>query len=322
MQSKALVNIVGKTINEWIFRAMVDAIKEHSKEVKITTSEEPIANADIYHFFRPSELNIYLSEGWEGKMITTLHGVLPGATDFKFCELAYSQASKIVCVAKSCQDYLVKNGILEHKTEVVHAGVDHEKMKIGGVPSNHFTVGIVGRMYPFHGSVVDNKGGTFIVEVARKMKMKLSDILFLIVGESWGSVCNSLANLPVAFEFWNRETNCNYDHYPMLYSRMDCLFVASKNEGAPVPAFEAMACGRPVIGSNIGALPEIVENGKTGFIIERTPEAAVEALMEVAKARGRWQKRNSAFCAEKVKGFTWKNWGEQHERIYLEALNA
>lgn len=322
MQSKALVNIVGETINEWIFKAMVDAIKEHSAGVAIKPTERPVANADVYHFFRPRALNCLLSEGWEGTAVTSLHGFLPGATDFKTCELAYSQAKKIVCVAETCKDYLVKSGIPVHKAEVVHAGVDHDKMMPLSWPSKHFTIGVVGRMYPFHGSIVDNKGGAFIVETAKRLKKMTPDVLFLIVGEEWGPVCNSLANIPVAFEFWNRETNCNYDHYPMLYNRMDCLFIASKYEGAPVPAYEAMACGRPVVGSRIGALPEIVEDDKTGFLIERNPDAAAKALMNIAKARGRWQKRNSAFCVDKVKGFTWKNWGEQHERIYLEALDA
>jgi len=322
MQPKALVNIVGETINGWIFRAMADAIAKSAEKFEVRITEKPVSDADLYHFFRPQEMNMLLSGGWEGRAVTTLHGFLPGATDFKTCELAYSQAERVICVSLGCRNYLVENGIPMHKTEVIHAGVDHEKFKMFSWPANHFTIGVVGRLYPFHGSIVDNKGGKLVLEVTKRLKSRLTDLMLLIVGEAWGPLCNSLANLPAPFEFWNRELNCNYDHYPMLYNRMDCLLVASKHEGAPVPAYEAMACGRPVVGPRIGTLPEIVEDDKTGYLVDRDPEQMADALLKIAKARGRWAKRNFSFCQNKVKEFTWDNWGRMHEEVYMEALDA
>lgn len=53
-----------------------------------------------------------------------------------------------------------------------------------------------------------------------------------------------------------------------IYNCMDCLLAPSTNEGFGVPIIEAQACGVPVITNNWTAMPELVKDGKTGYICE------------------------------------------------------
>jgi L-malate glycosyltransferase len=55
----------------------------------------------------------------------------------------------------------------------------------------------------------------------------------------------------------------------------DVVIIPSLNEGLPNLAKEAQACGRPVLGTNVGGIPEAVEDGKTGLIIPPSDANAI-----------------------------------------------
>ena len=50
---------------------------------------------------------------------------------------------------------------------------------------------------------------------------------------------------------------------------MDIICLTSKNEGTPVSLIEAQASGTPVISTNVGGVQDIIDEGKTGYIIEK-----------------------------------------------------
>lgn len=62
-----------------------------------------------------------------------------------------------------------------------------------------------------------------------------------------------------------------------LLARADSLILTSNHEGLPLVVMEAMAAGKPVIATNVGGLPEIIINGKTGVLV---PAADVNKLTE------------------------------------------
>ncbi|MFH7819417.1 N-acetyl-alpha-D-glucosaminyl L-malate synthase BshA [Neobacillus thermocopriae] len=53
-----------------------------------------------------------------------------------------------------------------------------------------------------------------------------------------------------------------------LYSISDLMLLLSEKESFGLAVLEAMACGVPCIGTNIGGIPEVIEHGKTGYICE------------------------------------------------------
>ena len=69
---------------------------------------------------------------------------------------------------------------------------------------------------------------------------------------------------------------------PYYYSSADVLIMPSYYESFGMVALEAMACGTPVIVSQVGGLPFLVKNGKTGFVVpDNGPEALAEALLNL-----------------------------------------
>lgn len=60
------------------------------------------------------------------------------------------------------------------------------------------------------------------------------------------------------------------DELRQMYNDVDVVLIASVTEGNPLALFEAGACGRTVIATRVGVVPEIIEDGVNGFIIDST----------------------------------------------------
>ncbi|MDH7511203.1 MAG: glycosyltransferase family 4 protein, partial [Methanolinea sp.] len=63
------------------------------------------------------------------------------------------------------------------------------------------------------------------------------------------------------------------DHLPNYLNEIKLIVLPSKKEGLPNIMLEAMACGTPVLATPVGAIPGVIQDGVTGFIMENnTPE--------------------------------------------------
>jgi D-inositol-3-phosphate glycosyltransferase len=92
---------------------------------------------------------------------------------------------------------------------------------------------------------------------------------------------------------------------PLFYNAAEICILPSRYESFGMVALEAMACGVPVIASNVGGLSFTVQNGQTGFLV---PEGDSQALADcIAKTlndrilRGRLSRK----AAERARSFTW-----------------
>lgn len=57
---------------------------------------------------------------------------------------------------------------------------------------------------------------------------------------------------------------------PLVMRAVDAILIPSLNEGMPNVGMEAIACGRPVLGSNVGGMPELVRDGLEGMLVDAT----------------------------------------------------
>jgi glycosyltransferase involved in cell wall biosynthesis len=77
----------------------------------------------------------------------------------------------------------------------------------------------------------------------------------------------------VHFEGWVSDVS----QRSALYNASECLLLASSREGFPTVVGEAMACGTPVLSSNVGGVSELVVEGETGWLFPAYDDAALEA---------------------------------------------
>ena len=174
---------------------------------------------------------------------------------------------------------LVKEYNLEkyrHKMLISHEHfLDFEKFKI----NKHFNerdnlVGYIGRLS-------GEKGIMNFVEAIPKILRKRSDIKFLIGGDG------ELRDQIVAYlKHENLDTEVtmtgwiSHEKLPDYLNELKLIVLPSYTEGLPNIMLEAMACGTPVLATPVGAIPDIIKDCNTGFILENnTPECIANNII-------------------------------------------
>jgi len=108
-----------------------------------------------------------------------------------------------------------------------------------------------------------------------------------------------------------------------LYSISDLMLLLSEKESFGLVALEAMACGVPCIGTNIGGIPEVIVDGKTGFIcelgnIEEIGEKGAQLLAD-GKLQGEFAFQSTQRVKENFRAELIVN---QYEQIYERLLKV
>jgi D-inositol-3-phosphate glycosyltransferase len=107
---------------------------------------------------------------------------------------------------------------------------------------------------------------------------------------------------------------------PYYYSAAEVLVMPSHYESFGMVALEAMACGTPVIASQVGGLAYLVQDGVTGYHVpDHDPEALCAKLLEVLGDQAQ-RKRMGQQAAEFAQEYAWSNIADQLIKVYQTVL--
>jgi len=104
------------------------------------------------------------------------------------------------------------------------------------------------------------------------------------------------------------------EELPLLYSGARAFIFPSLWEGFGLPPLEAMACGVPVVTSNVSSLPEVVEDAAL-LVDPNSHEQIAEAIYKVLTDEDLASKLKYAGIKQAAK-FTWKNTTQQTLEVY------
>ncbi len=111
------------------------------------------------------------------------------------------------------------------------------------------------------------------------------------------------------------------DTLPYYYSAADVVVVPSHYESFGMVALEAMACGTPVVASQVGGLAYLVQNGETGFHVpDQDPVALSDQLLAIIE-NDELLERMRVNAAEYAKGFSWQIIAKQILNLYKEIIS-
>lgn len=160
---------------------------------------------------------------------------------------------------------VIYNGIPEE--EIAPAGADRiaafkRKYSLAGSP----LVGVVGRIH------LEQKGQDVFVEAAALLAARFPDAGFVVAGSAYPGNEEHARRLNRLVAERNLDGRVAFtgdvDDIALLQSALDiCVLPARKPEGLGNVLIEAMALGKPVVGTATGGIPEIIEDGTNGFLV-------------------------------------------------------
>ena len=195
---------------------------------------------------------------------------------------AAAQASAIISVSEALKQRMIGIGIAAEKITVLRNGVDSDLFAPADRDVVRTELGLTRPTMVAVGNVLVSKGQ----DVAIRSLTILEDTELLIVGAGAdeGSFRSLAHNLNVAdrVRFVGRVNQGDLARY---FSAADVSVLASLREGWPNVLLESMACGTPVVASNVGGVPEIITRPETGRIMtDRTPQALADAVLSLRAA--------------------------------------
>ncbi|MDG3547079.1 glycosyltransferase family 4 protein [Methanobacterium formicicum] len=138
------------------------------------------------------------------------------------------------------------------------------------------TVGFIGRLS-------DEKGIINFIQAMPDILEKEADVQFLIIGNGIlkSQVYDLLDKLNIK-DHVKIIPEVEFEKIPLYLNSIKLLVLPSYMEGLPNVVIEAMACGTPVLANSVGAVPDIIFDRKTGFLLENnSPEVIAKEVVEI-----------------------------------------
>lgn len=103
-----------------------------------------------------------------------------------------------------------------------------------------------------------------------------------------------------------------------LYAAADVCVVPSLEEGFGMTAVEALAAGTPVVGTRVGAIPEVIDEGIHGYVVDPGDPAALAGAIDRAVSEPAHRTETATAARDRASEYSWKSVGEQCARIYAD----
>jgi len=235
-----------------------------------------------------------------------LHGKIPARA--KQIVSASKKATGILSVSQALADEMVNIGVNKEKIHVVYNGVDHQKFRIINDESDNAVNGYI----LYVGNLKKEKGVMELLSGFAAIHKKYPGLKLLYAGPGNMSVpIRNQAKLMALSDKIELLGSVNHDQLPALISQARVLALPSYNEGVPNVVLEAMACGTPVLVSDVGGIPEVVDEHICGKIIAAKSDIAVAEGLDAILSTS-W---NREMIQQHSQQFSWQN--NKHQLLQM-----
>jgi glycosyltransferase involved in cell wall biosynthesis len=222
-------------------------------------------------------------------------------------------AKKLKIYSKNSKSKIIYNAInsksIEENTYLSISDLVSED-----IPKSAFIIGTIANFYYA-------KGHEFLIEAASKLVEKIPDIRFILIGD--GPLFQDQKDLAIRLNVEKEILFLGSKENVFDYLRiMDVFVLCSRWEGMPISMIEAMVLGKPVVGTKVTGIIEMVKDNYNGLLI--SPESAEEIADAIYYLYLNTEERNRFGVNSKIRAkelFSVNKMTSEVESIYNEVLN-
>jgi len=223
-----------------------------------------------------------------------------------FSRWKHRQVDCFICASEAIRQMLVADGVPAERTVTVHEGIDIDHVRAAPpvnvheafwLPHNAPVVGNIAALVP-------HKGQRHLIEAARLVVQRMPDVRFLILGE--GELREMLERQVREYRLEKHVFLPGFrtDVLGCLKS-FDLFAMSSVTEGLGTALLDAMACGKAIVATRTGGIPEVVDDGVTGKLVGARDHAAMaQAILELLNDHAGRERMGDAGRARVEASFT------------------
>lgn len=235
-----------------------------------------------------------------------------------------NRADKIICVSEAVRDKCLEIGIDEEKLVIIYEGVNlNDFQDYSGTEEVEFLNSRYGSKHKILsvGRLVWQKNLENLLLASKIAKKSLPNLTHLHIGE-FGDLRDKIDSVirDLRIDHFHRLSNLSQRKLANFYSWADAFVMASVSEGLGLVYVEALACGTPVITSNIPPMSQIVINNFNGLNVDsESPEDIAEKIILLLTNRSLYEKLKSN-TRESVRKFDLKKISKKKAEFYKQML--
>lgn len=273
------VNVCVKGSDDWLFGDLRRGFRQtHIQNVEVVTSETPVENADSWIFIRTAEA---ADSPDLSRTVVCLHDLYdhdgiygPGQPRRQAL-----QARGVVLCHPQQRQILQDAGIDLSRSLVMERPLG--ALRAFTVRNNYvngpFRIGWVGREHP-------RKRTAWLAEALQCFCSGQSDVVAVLIGKELDVLAERLRLDGTSCEYFDR-AGISIGDYPALYQGLDCVVVTSSTEAGPLPLFEALATGLPVVSTPVGWAPYLAGKAPEFVFLANSPQAIANHLETIRSRR-------------------------------------
>ena len=229
-------------------------------------------------------------------------------------------ADRVISVSSDLRQRSIARGCPEERAVFLTNGVDPGKFALRPQAECRAQLGLpaTGRIGVYVGYLIDRKNQSLIVRAVAEIRRLGGPVpLIALVGD--GPNRKRLEREIAAFGLEDRVRligSVPHEQVAVWMAAADWLLLSSDYEGWATVYFEAMACGRPVLTSNVSAARDAICDPAYGTVVEPTTAEAFAAAMIAASG--------TTFDAQRIRAYaeshSWANWATQSMAILQTAI--
>ncbi len=242
----------------------------------IAETKPDLIHAHNFHYFSPVHAEVLgeIKSRTGLPLVMTAHNIWNDELGVQMHAMS-GQWDGVIAVSKFIKQELVKAGYSADRIKVVYHGIDHRRFAPGPGRGK-----FAGRRVIFHPARMCYDKGTHVAVGALSIiKRQFPEVLLVMAGTDhmvdWRHLRESyVPGIMRRIEEGKLQGNVHIEFFPWekmpeIYREAEiCIYPSCFEEPFGLALLEANACGKPIVVSRAGGMPEIIEDGVNGFIVD------------------------------------------------------